>query len=125
MTLARHRGLRLERPTPRQLSIFRRYTPWWAILLAIGLFPIRLVALCFKSTETLTVLGFEETTGARFTTSGFSSRDVNETPNQAMSAHWRSTKSPLEEIDRLAALRSSGALTEEEFQVEKTRLLGG
>jgi hypothetical protein len=94
--------------------------PWWAILLAIGLFPIGLVALFFKSTETLTVLGFEETTGARFTTSGFSSRDVNETPNQAMS----STTSSLE-IDRLAALRSSGALTEEEFQVEKTRLIGG
>jgi len=53
------------------------------------------------------------------------SREVKPVPPNATTGSWSPTaESRVDQLQKLAALRDSGALTEEEFAAEKAKLLG-
>jgi|SoiMethySBSTD1v2_1073268.scaffolds.fasta_scaffold640486_2 hypothetical protein len=52
-------------------------------------------------------------------------RHIRDTQEDAHRHHLSTHASPADEISKLAALRDSGALTEEEFQTSKARLVAG
>jgi putative oligomerization/nucleic acid binding protein/phospholipase D-like protein len=52
-------------------------------------------------------------------------RHIRDTQEDAHPHHLSTHASPADEISKLAALRDSGALTEEEFQTSKARLVAG
>lgn len=56
----------------------RRYIPWWAIVLAVGLFPIGVLFLLIKNTATLFIEFDEEATGTR----------INKVDGQASPEVW-------------------------------------
>jgi hypothetical protein len=87
--LVTRRSLRLEKPNAETLLIHHRHTPSWAKVVALGgfLFLVGLTLLLFfvKSTETVTVLGWNVEGGARFTATGETSDSAYVTLYRAFS----------------------------------------
>jgi hypothetical protein len=124
----------------------RRYTPTWAILLAvIGLlfFLLGLLFLLAKNYETLTItLSPNADGGTNVFISGTASDEMQrrltsvlsgmtslaaKTSDAATGGASKVASVPdvdrFEQIAKFAELRDAGTLTEEEFQAEKTRIL--
>jgi hypothetical protein len=121
----------------------RRYTPNWAIVLAILGIIFALIGLLFllvKKTETITITLSPSSGGTKVFISGTGSREMQQRLTSVLSgmtsvsstapsdgavaaASGTPTVDRLDQIAKFAELRDAGALTEDEFQAEKNRIL--
>jgi hypothetical protein len=132
------------------LTYTRSYFPWWTILLAIILFPIGLLALLLKAHAILTVSYEPEAEGSRVTVAGMAKNQelhaylfqIADEWSSRPAADWgvepvaagpepvRQVSSTagidaeLDQLQKLVALRDARALTEDEFQARKRRIVG-
>jgi hypothetical protein len=130
--------------SPQILTYTRRYIPWWTILLAVILFPIGLLFLLIRNQNILTLSFVAEAGGSRVTIAGTAKDELHkhlmqvadqwdempvpERPRlpEATEAAPRTSSTPdyLDQLGKLTELRDAGALSPEEFEAEKARILG-
>jgi hypothetical protein len=133
------------------LTYTRSYFPWWTILLAIILFPIGLLALLLKAHAILTVSFEPEGEGATVSLGGMARNQEFHSYLFQIADQWSSKPAgewgsdhpaaelgagaaqndrgvgidlELDQLQKLVALRDARALTDEEFQERKSRILG-
>lgn len=145
-------GYSIDRKSDGSITLQRRFLPNWALLLAlVGLFAflLGLLALFVRETETGSILFTPNQDGTRITVSGTVSSDMRQRITEALqtiSQRWPAnltaknvdcgqdgaqtdtrvpTPDQYEQLLRIAELRDKGVLTNEEFDVGKSQILGG
>ena len=135
----------VSQQTAENVTYTRTYTPGFAIFFAIILFPIGLLFLLAKRQHTLALVFRPHPSGAVVTMSGSGSRDVidaldgiaedhirlartagalpaGKVEPSAPPAHWPES-STIDDLERLQQLRDGGTLTQDEFEVQRQKVL--
>lgn len=138
--------------TADSVSYTRTYTPGFAIFFAIILFPIGLLFLLSKRQHTLSLMFRPHPSGAAAVLSGSGSSDTAEALQGVARDHNQKAESAdalppgaagpppvattpaqqpssvsntIEDLERLQRLRDGGTLSQEDFEIQREKVLGG